>query len=204
MPWKRPFLWHNPFNRLHLQVKWHATNQQSMGGGHNRRKLAGEGAKRPPRRKISSKLFGTHRYKQQPEMPISSPKSLVLEVQSSGHGNPIPGRSPQKEESEPPGLPAGHEPLSNRACDQCSRCKQGHAQLRRCQENTFSKPVHCRATECDLPHFMPLARLKLEHRQLFANWSSRVGKRCRWLHSVCLTYPLHGPLRLGNLASACL
>ena len=48
MPWKRPFLWHNPFNRLHLQGKWHATNQQSMGGGHNRRKLAGEGAKRPP------------------------------------------------------------------------------------------------------------------------------------------------------------
>ena len=62
MPWKRPFLWHNPFNRLHLQVKWHATNQQSMGGGHNRRKLAGDGAKRPPRREVSSALFGTHRY----------------------------------------------------------------------------------------------------------------------------------------------
>ena len=48
MPWKRPFLWYNPFNRLHLQVKWHATNQQSMRGGHNRQKPAGDGAKRPP------------------------------------------------------------------------------------------------------------------------------------------------------------
>ena len=47
MPWKRPFLWHNPFNRLHLQVKWHATNRQSISGGHNRRKPAGNGAKRP-------------------------------------------------------------------------------------------------------------------------------------------------------------
>ena len=62
MPWKRPFLWYNPFNRLHLQVKWHATNQQSMRGGHNRQKPAGDGAERPPRREVSSALFGTHRY----------------------------------------------------------------------------------------------------------------------------------------------
>ena len=33
--------------------------------------------------------------------------NLVQEVQPSGHGNPIPGRSPLKEESELPGLPAG-------------------------------------------------------------------------------------------------
>ena len=48
MPWKRPFLWHNPFNRLHLQVQWHATNRRSISGGHNRRRPAGNGAKRPP------------------------------------------------------------------------------------------------------------------------------------------------------------
>ena len=47
-PWKRPFLWHNPFNRLHLQVQWHAANRRSVSGGHNRRKPAGNGAKRPP------------------------------------------------------------------------------------------------------------------------------------------------------------
>ena len=59
MPWKRPFLWHNPFNRLHLQVKWHATNQQSMRGGHNRRKPAGDGAKRPQGRSVQHCLVLT-------------------------------------------------------------------------------------------------------------------------------------------------
>ena len=36
------------FNRLHLQVQWHAANRRSVSGGHNRRKPAGKGAKRPP------------------------------------------------------------------------------------------------------------------------------------------------------------
>ena len=58
MPWKRPFLWHSRFNRLHLQVKRHATNQKSMGGGHNRRRLAGGGAKRPPPKGGQFKMHG--------------------------------------------------------------------------------------------------------------------------------------------------
>ena len=64
--------------------------------------------------------------------------------------------------------------------------------------NTSSKPVRCRATECDLPCFMPLARPKLERRMLYKNWSSRVGKRCRLRYSACPICPQHGSLRLGN------
>ena len=30
-----------------------------MGGGHNRRELSGEGAKRPPPKEVSSTLFGS-------------------------------------------------------------------------------------------------------------------------------------------------
>ena len=130
--------------------------------------------------------------------PSPARMNLVLAVQSSGHGNPIQRLSPLKEESELRGSPAGLVLPSNTEYCQCSQCSQGHAQSRHCQVNTSSKPVRCRATECDLPYFMPLARPKLERRMLYENWSSRVGKRYRSLYSACPICPQHGSLRLGN------
>ena len=131
-------------------------------------------------------------------VPLPARMNLVQAMQSSGHGNPIQGLSPLKGESELRGSPAGLVLPSNREYCQCSQCLQGHAQSRRCQVNTSSKPVRCRATECDLPYFMPLARPKLERRLLYENWSSKVGKRYRLRYSACPTCPQHGSLRLGN------
>ena len=49
--------------------------------------------------------------------------------------------------------------------------------------------MHCHATVCALPHFMPLARPRLERRLPCENWSCRVGKRCRSPHWACLLPP---------------
>ena len=102
-------------------------------------------------------------------VPLPARMNLVQAVQSSGHGNPIQGLSPLSGESELRGSPAGLVRPLNREYFQCSQCLLGHAQSRRCQVNTSSKPVRCRATVCDLPFFMPLARPKLERRLLYEN-----------------------------------
>ena len=102
-------------------------------------------------------------------VPLPARMNLVQAVQSSGHGNPIQGLSPLSGESELRGSPAGLVLPLNREYFQCSQCLLGHAQSRRCQVNTSSKPVRCRATVCDLPFFMPLARPKLERRLLYEN-----------------------------------
>ena len=50
MPWKRLSLWHNPFNRLHLQVKWRATNQESQAAASIDKSLQRLREETPPRR----------------------------------------------------------------------------------------------------------------------------------------------------------
>ena len=86
--------------------------------------------------------------------------NVVQTARSSGHGNPILEPSPLREESERRGSLAGLEPHLNREYCQCFQCLLGHVQSRRCQVNTSFKLVLCRATECALPYFMPLAKPK--------------------------------------------
>ena len=113
-------------------------------------------------------------------LALLSPRlNWVQAAQSSGHGNPIPGPSPLQEESELRGSLAGLAPPLNREYFQCFQRLLGHAQSRRCQVNTSFKPVHCRATACVLPYFMPLARPKLERKLLYESWSNKGGKRYR-------------------------
>ena len=59
-----------------------------------------------------------------------------------------------------PWVTGGLEPHLNREYCQCFQCLLGHVQSRRCQVNTSFKLVLCRATECALPYFMPLAKPK--------------------------------------------
>ena len=105
--------------------------------------------------------------------------NLVQAALSSGQGNPIPGPSPLQEESERRGSLAGLEPPLNREYFQCFQCLLGHVQSRRCQVNISLKPARCRAAECVLPYFMPLAKPKLERKLLYESWSNRGGKRYR-------------------------
>ena len=111
-------------------------------------------------------------------LALLSPRmNLVQAAQSSGHRSPIQGPSPLQEESELRGSLAGLAPPLNREYFQRFQCLLGHAQSRRCQVNISSKPVHCRATVCVLPYFMPLARPKLERKLRYESWSNKGGKR---------------------------
>ena len=143
-------------------------------------------------------LYGLYMCKHFWPSPVTSPDELgpggTIKWPRQSHPNAL---TPEGRERTR-GSPAGLALPSNREYCQCSQCLQGHAQSRHCQVNTSSRPVRCRATVCDLPYFMPLARPKLERRMLYENWSSRVGKRYRSLYSACPICPQHGSLRLGN------